>query len=399
VPTIVTVAPNEQQAQFSVLANAPTDAAAGQTWTRITAALSGVEQETGLWVRASTPFLLALRPRSALARAQTVDSVTTGNLVMLSRPAPAGGAEVQLASNNSLVVVPATVTVPAGTSSATFDILQLQPVFERSAARLTASYGGVTRVADVAFGIQASATLQGVTLTGTALALRCLDGDEQGLLSPDRAFRTIVVSLDGIAPPGYEVEIYATRQRVLRLLTRITALGGERELQLEIRPAHLIGDARDDDDEPDILRFLDIVARATYTGEEVRAPVAVAIIDNPEKPIIDFINVDTLPARGGRRLRGFVRPDIAHPFDDVPFDVRLQIGDGPTVATAAGTISTGLRQAAFELDVPDVASAVDATLSAHVDDPCFVFVDSAVQPIQIAPPGGGLSRLTLARDT
>jgi hypothetical protein len=53
-------------------------------------------------------------------------SVTGGNsstgTVTLSGPAPAGGAQVALASNNGAASVPSSVTVPAGTTSATFTV-------------------------------------------------------------------------------------------------------------------------------------------------------------------------------------------------------------------------------------------------------------------------------------
>jgi hypothetical protein len=67
---------------------------------------------------------------------------------MLSGPAPAGGATVNLSVNNPLVSVPATVTVPAGQTSATFAVttnplLSLVDIL----VSVSASYGGSNQTA------------------------------------------------------------------------------------------------------------------------------------------------------------------------------------------------------------------------------------------------------------
>jgi Putative Ig domain len=84
----------------------------------------------------STPFSLSFSP--ACVRG---GSSSTGT-VMLSGPAPVGGAVVGLFSNNQgVVTVPASVTVPAGAQSATF-IASTKPVSSSTSVQLAASYGG-----------------------------------------------------------------------------------------------------------------------------------------------------------------------------------------------------------------------------------------------------------------
>jgi hypothetical protein len=82
----------------------------------------------------------------------SVGSITGGQsltgTVMLSGPAPAGGATVNLSVNNPLVSVPATVTVPAGQTSATFAVttnplLSLVDIL----VSVSASYGGSNQTA------------------------------------------------------------------------------------------------------------------------------------------------------------------------------------------------------------------------------------------------------------
>ena len=66
--------------------------------------------------------------------------------VTLSGPAPAGGAVISLRSNSVLVSVPASVTVLAGRTSATFSVgTILTP--SASAATVTASFGGFVKTA------------------------------------------------------------------------------------------------------------------------------------------------------------------------------------------------------------------------------------------------------------
>src|SRR5467141_480499 len=72
-------------------------------------------------------------------------SVTGGNsstgTVTLSGPAPAGGAQVVLASNNGVASVPSSVTVPAGATSATFPV-STSAVSTSTTVTITVSFGG-----------------------------------------------------------------------------------------------------------------------------------------------------------------------------------------------------------------------------------------------------------------
>jgi trimeric autotransporter adhesin len=78
-------------------------------------------------------------------------SVTAGGTstatVLLSSPAPAGGTSVALSSSDTAVaIVPATSTVSAGETAATFTVSS-QPVATTASAAISATAGGVTRTA------------------------------------------------------------------------------------------------------------------------------------------------------------------------------------------------------------------------------------------------------------
>jgi hypothetical protein len=67
---------------------------------------------------------------------------TSAGKVILSAPAPAGGAVVALASSNPAAQVPASVTVPAGATSLAFTVTP-SVVSARQTATITASFRGV----------------------------------------------------------------------------------------------------------------------------------------------------------------------------------------------------------------------------------------------------------------
>jgi hypothetical protein len=141
VPSSVTVPANATSTNFVV----NTSAVSSTTVGNITATYAGVNKSSTLTVTApaSTPAALAsltLNPTTVVGGSSSVgtvifDKATTSALV------------VTLASNKpTKASVPANVTLPAGASSATFNITTTR-VSKRISANITASYGGVTKSA------------------------------------------------------------------------------------------------------------------------------------------------------------------------------------------------------------------------------------------------------------
>jgi trimeric autotransporter adhesin len=88
---------------------------------------------------------LALNPTS-LTPGPGVASVAT---VTLTKPAPTGGVVLALASNDPLVTVPASVTIPMGATTGTFNAAAVDPVASSSPVAISATYSGVTKTAIV----------------------------------------------------------------------------------------------------------------------------------------------------------------------------------------------------------------------------------------------------------
>jgi CARDB protein len=136
VPATVTVQAGKTNATFTVATSPVT----GSRSAAIYAAYSGVTRSAVLTVRPPALSALSLSPTSV-----TGGSTSTGT-VTLNGPAPTGGVTVSLSDNSSAVSVPASVTVPAGKSGATFTVATYS-VYSTRSVTVSAAYGGTTRSA------------------------------------------------------------------------------------------------------------------------------------------------------------------------------------------------------------------------------------------------------------
>jgi hypothetical protein len=124
---------------------------AGQTGATFTIATSSVTTTTVVRISASYNGATLNADMSLFAWLQQISF--SGNIpggtpatgtVRLGAPAPSGGAVIALSSANpSLVTVPATVTVPAGQTTATFTA-NTSPVTSTTPVNVSASYSGTT---------------------------------------------------------------------------------------------------------------------------------------------------------------------------------------------------------------------------------------------------------------
>ena len=177
VPASVTVPAGATSAIFTVT----TSAVSASTQSTISASYGGGMQTATLTVAPPIVSSLTLNPASVLGGVQS----STGT-VTLNGPAPAGGARVLLSSSNTAAAqVPASVTVPAGATRATFTVTT-SAVAASTQSTISASYGGGTQTATltVISPIVSSLTLNPTKVTG-------------GLQSS-----TGTVTLNGAAPAG-----------------------------------------------------------------------------------------------------------------------------------------------------------------------------------------------------
>jgi hypothetical protein len=140
VPVGVTIAAGVSSGTFI----ASTSAVASQTAVTISATYGGTTQSASLTVNPVPPppvtlASLTLNPSSVAGGVQS----STGT-VTLTGPAPAGGMQVSLTSNNGAASVPASVVVPAGATSATFTV-STSVVLVSTTATISATCNGTTQ--------------------------------------------------------------------------------------------------------------------------------------------------------------------------------------------------------------------------------------------------------------
>ncbi len=144
VPQTVTVPAGDTTAPFPITTT-PTEATTVAT---ITAVHGEVTKTADLTVEAQTPPAPLELHSLTLSRASIVGGRSATGRVTLTGAAPAGGIEVQLSIEGGSVIVPTSVTVLEGRSSATFTI-STTAVSASATATIAAAYAGVTKTAQL----------------------------------------------------------------------------------------------------------------------------------------------------------------------------------------------------------------------------------------------------------
>jgi hypothetical protein len=134
VPPSVTVAEGTTTANFSVT----TTNVATTTFANILASYNGFGSAL-LTINPSVLSTLSLNPPSVTGGLESIGTVT------LNGPAPSGGALVTLSSDNAVAVVPPSVTVAGGATSAEFSITT-SAVSSSTSANISATYNGTLAV-------------------------------------------------------------------------------------------------------------------------------------------------------------------------------------------------------------------------------------------------------------
>ena len=133
VPSSITVAAGATTGTFAI----GTSAVATSTAVTISASFGGGTRTAILTVLPPAVSSLTLNPNSVVGGPL---GTSTGT-VTLNGPAPAGGSQILLSSNNAAASVPASVTVPAGATSATFTV-NTSIVIISTTANIAASCNG-----------------------------------------------------------------------------------------------------------------------------------------------------------------------------------------------------------------------------------------------------------------
>ena len=140
VPASVTVPAGASNANFAITTSVVTSTNMGT----LSASYSGVTKTTTVTVN---PPLATALSSVTLNPAAVIGGTSATGTVTLTAAAPTGGATVALASSNTtLAKVPASVVMPAGSTSATFTITTFS-ARKTATVTITASYAGVNKTA------------------------------------------------------------------------------------------------------------------------------------------------------------------------------------------------------------------------------------------------------------
>lgn len=206
VPASVTIPPGQTSAGFTVTT---TPSSAPLTPVTLTATVGTVSKAVSITVTGTALDILGLDKRTV------VGGQTNEGRLLSNNPTATGGMVVQLASSNTAVVlVPPTVTIPAGANFAAFNIATL-PVEAIRTVTITATSGGVTRTEQLSLvpegpteiTITQNKTLGGNTISGKLKALATDDQFTVQLATSDTDIATVPASVQ--FAPGETIKTFA----------------------------------------------------------------------------------------------------------------------------------------------------------------------------------------------
>jgi hypothetical protein len=321
VPASVTVPAGQRTASFRV----DTRVVASQTQVMITARLGNSSRQATLTVNPPALESLTLDPNTVVG-----GNPSTGT-VALNAPAPAGGLQVQLSSNNPNVAsVPASVTVPAGQRTASFRV-DTRVVASQTQAMITARLGNSSRQA---------------TLTVNPPALESLTLDPNTVVGGNPSTGT--VALNGPAPAGgLQVQLSSNNPNVASVPASVTVPAGQRTASFRVD-----------------TRVVASQTQAMITARLGNSSRQATLTVNP--PALESLTLEPNPVVGGTPSTGRVALNAPAPAGGL--QVRLS-SNNPNVASvpASVTIPAGQRSATFTVNTQAVASQTQVTITATLN--------------------------------
>ncbi|MBV9928209.1 MAG: VCBS repeat-containing protein [Acidobacteria bacterium] len=251
--------------------------------------------------------------------------------------APSGGAVVSLTNDNpGLVSTPLNVNIPAGQSSASFNIATQQTGLT-TAVQITATYAGVSKSATLTVNAPSNgASVASVTLTPSAV----VGGSAQTV--------RVQVGLDRAAPPeGATITLSSSDPNVVRL-----------PQTLGIAPGGTSGFA--DFTTAAVSAPTQVTVRATYGGS---TQTALLTVNPAPAPAVTLAAVAVSPSAvtGGSNAQGTVT--LSGPAQSATV-VNLSSSSAVASVPASVTVPAGASSAAFAVATTSVASSTSVTINA-----------------------------------
>ena len=324
VPASVTVAAGASSATFTITTNP----VSGSTAVNISALYGGITRTAPLTVTPVAAVLssLGVNPSSVVGGSPSTGTVT------LSGPAPVGGALVSLSSDNTLAAtVPASVTVAAGASSATFTITT-NPVSGSTAVNLSALYGGITRTAPL-------------TVTPVAAGLSSLGVNPSSVVGGSPSTGT--VTLSGPAPVGGAlVSLSSDNTLAATVPSSVTVAAGASSATFTITTNPVSGSTA-------------VNLSALYGGVTRSAPLTVT----PAAAVLSSLGVNPSSVVGGSPSTGTVTLSGPAPVGGALVSLSSDNTSAATVP-ASVTVAAGASSATFTITTNPVSGSTAVNISA-----------------------------------
>lgn len=372
VPPSVTVQPSGQTASFTVT----TAPVSSTTTATITGTLNGTTRTATLDILPPQMESVLISPSSVVAGNSASGTAT------ISSPAPTGGATVALTSNRTNAQVPATVTVPQGSTSVGFSVTTT-PVTAQTTATITASFAGSSRTGTL--------QLRVVQLSSISVAQASVGGGQS---------TTGTVMLDAGAPGSGASVTLSSNHASVSVPASILVAAGSKTANFTVNTSGVVS-------------VVNATLTSTYNGSSVTCPLEV------RPPGLSSLVANPSSVYGGTPTTGTVSLSSAAPSGGIAVALsvsnnRLFLPNGASV-----TIPAGASSASFPIQTLEVTSTVThqvratlngATLSADIQlrplpnltnftvNPTSVFEGypstGTLQLDRAAPPGG--SAVTIA---
>jgi len=334
VPSTVTIAAGASTGTFTIT----TSVVATSATATITATLGSTSVNTTLTITPPGLTGLTLSPTSLQG-----GNSSTGTLT-LSGPAPTGGDVVSLTSSSSSAVVPSSVTVAAGATSATFTITT-SAVANSTTATISGVLGTVTKTATLTVN---SAGLTGLTVSPTTLV---------GSLSA-----TGTVTLGGPAPTGGTVINVSSSSASATTPATVTVPAGATSATFTIKTTSVA-----------------TAVTATITASLGTATKTATLAINPLS--VTSLSLNPTSVTGGDSSIGTVTLNGPAPTGGIAVTL---ISSNPSAATvpASVTVAAGQLTATFSVSTPSVLSQVAVTLKASYQSSSMT-ANLTVNPVTI----------------
>ena len=301
---------------------------------------------------------VSLNPTAVLA-----GTAATGTLTM-TRPAPAGGAEVVVTSSSPSARVPSSVIVPAGASSATFPITTPSDASTFASATIGGSFEG---------DFDASAQLV-VWPAGTTQAVSALTLNPVSVVGPESSTGTVAMRY---APPSApaQVALSSSNTAAARVPAGVAVPAGSTSASFVVTTSEVTASSAS-------------TITAAFAGTTQDANITVTSASPPPaSAVLSTYTVSPTTVNGGQSATGIVTLASAAPAAGVAVDLASQL-PGTAAVPASVTVPPGATSASFTITTFPPSGTTSVSLTASLNG---TFRFTALTVAAGPPSGGGAS--------